>query len=1063
MIQLKFGTWNVGTLLDENRNRPERRTAFVARELHRLNLDIVALSETRIAGEGQLREEGGGYTFFWKGYKPGMPRQHGVGFAVKNHLLLNLAEYPSGINERLMTLKLNLAENKQATVISAYAPTLLADDQTKELFYATLDTVLTAIPNEDKIILLGDFNARVGRDSDIWRGTIGREGVGKINANGTLLLSKCVEHDLVITNTLFRQKNKLKTTWQHPRSKHWHLLDYIIVRSRDRKDVLITRSVAGSEDCWTDHRLVYSHIRMKILTKKRNSFAPKRLKFNVDSLKNNSNRFELQQCLDKKLDQVYPLNVADHWSKLKESLISACKESVGVKRYEHQDWFDQNDTAIQDLIQETRRYLFEHLNDPNSLTKKRRHRTAKAKIQEATREMKNKWWIDRSNELQSFFDRNDMRSFFSRMKAVFGPRSQGVVPLRSKDGTRLLKSNNEILSRWREHFKELLNRDPVIDEDALKQLPHLPLDMTLEVVPTLEEVELAICSMKNNKAAGPDNIPAEIYKYGGPTLYSQFHQLIEKIWMHEEIPNDFIDGIINTIYKKKGERSVCGNYRGITLLSAAGKILARILTTRLTPLAERVLPESQCGFRPGRGTTDMIFSARQLQEKCREQQKPLYMGFIDLTKAFDSIKRELLWEILSKYGCPPKFINILKILHDDMSVTVMANGNFTEPFKVKSGVKQGCVAAPTLFSLFIAAVVHLIQDELPPGISINYRTDGGIFNLNRLKARTKVNLNSIVELQYADDNVVCAQSENDLQMILNAFANAYCRLGLSINVGKTQVLYQPPPTEVIRVAPNIEINGESLETVDRFSYLGSHLSSNTNIDDEVQYRLRCANSAFGKLRKRVFDNHDLRIGTKIKVYEAVVLPTLLYGSETWTTYRRNIKALEKFHQRSLRSILKISWEDHRTNVSVLEEANCTSIEAMMIKNQLRWAGHVVRMTDSRLPKQLFYSELSDGSRKVGKPRKRFKDSLKENLKLCDINYRTWETDAMERSVWRTKVKCGTEKFEVRRKQHLENRRAARLNRQEHPRPPLPPDNTCPNCDRTCGSRIGLISHMRTHQ
>ena len=533
--------------------------------------------------------------------------------------------------------------------------------------------------------------------------------------------------------------------------------------------------------------------------------------------------------------------------------------------------------------------------------------------------------------------------------------------------------------------------------------------------------------------------------------------------MHEEIPNDLINGIINIIYKKKGDRSICGNYRGITLLSVAGKILAKILTTRLIPLAEEILSESQCGFRPARGTTDMIFSARQLQEKCREQQKPLYMGFIDLTKAFDSVKRELLWEILSRYGCPPKFINILRLLHDDMSVTVMANGNFTEPFKVKSGVKQGCVAAPTLFSLFIAAVLHLIQDKLPPGISINYRTDGGIFNLSRLKARTKVNVNSVVELQYADDNVVCAQTENDLQMILNAFADAYSRLGLSINVGKTQVLYQPPPNEAIRVAPTIEINGENLETVDRFSYLGSHLSSNANIDDEVQYRLRCANSAFGKLRKRVFNNHDLRVNTKVRVYQAVVLPTLLYGSETWTTYRHHVKALEKFHQRSLRKILKITWENHRTNVSVLEEANCSSIEAILIKNQLRWAGHVVRMTDTRLPKQLFYSELSDGNRKVGKPKKRFKDNLKENLKLCHMDYRTWETDALERSVWRAAVKNGIKTFEENRKQHLENRRAARLHRQGYPRPPPPPDNICPNCDRVCGSRIGLISHMRTHQ
>ncbi|XP_064101351.1 uncharacterized protein LOC135212004 [Macrobrachium nipponense] len=524
-----------------------------------------------------------------------------------------------------MTLRLNLEGYKHATVISAYPPTFLAEDQTKELFYAALDTVLTAIPNEDKVILLGDFNARVRGDSDIWRGSIGKEGVGKINANGTLLLSKCVEHDL--------------------------------------------------------------------------------------------------RCLANKLEQEYPPNNVDHWRKFKDSVISACKESVGLKKCKHQDWFDQNDAAIQDLIQKARKYLFEHLNDPKSDTKKKIHHTAKAQMQNATREMKNKWLTDKANELQSFFDRNDMRSLFSGMKAIFGPNSQGLAPLHSQDGTRLLKNNNEILSRWKEHFKELLNRDPMIDEDVVQQLPRLPLDMTLAVVPTLEEVELAIFSM-NNKAAGPNNIPAELYKYGGPTLHSQLHQLIEKIWMHEEIPNDLIDGIINTMYKKKGYRSVCGNDRGITLLSVAGKVLARILTIRLTLLAEKILPKSQCGFRPAHGTADMVFSSRQLQERCREQQKPLYMGFTDLTKAFDSVNHELLWEILSRYGRPPKFIKILRLLHDNMSVTVMANG-----------------------------------------ISINYRTDGGIFNLNRLKARTEVNVTAIVGLQYADNNAVCAQTENDLTLL----------------------------------------------------------------------------------------------------------------------------------------------------------------------------------------------------------------------------------------------------------------------------------------------------------
>ena len=103
-----------------------------------------------------------------------------------------------------MTLRIQLVKNQHATIMSAYAPTLDTKDEVNENFYAQLDNVLSSIPNNDKIILLGDFNARVGKDHMLW--TIGKEGCAKVNANGTLLLTKCAEHDLVITNTLFRQK-----------------------------------------------------------------------------------------------------------------------------------------------------------------------------------------------------------------------------------------------------------------------------------------------------------------------------------------------------------------------------------------------------------------------------------------------------------------------------------------------------------------------------------------------------------------------------------------------------------------------------------------------------------------------------------------------------------------------------------------------------------------------------------------------------------------------------------------------------------------------------------------
>ena len=121
------------------------------------------------------------------------------------------------------------------------------------------------------------------------------------------------------------------------------------------------------------------------------------------------------------------------------------------------------------------------------------------------------------------------------------------------------------------------------------------------------------------------------------------------------MPQELRDSKILTLYKNKGERSDCNNYRGISLLSIVGKAIARILLVRLQKVADKVYPESQCGFRPNRSTIDMVFSLRQLQEKCREQQQPLYIAFIDLTKAFDLVSRDGLFQLLPRIGCPQSF------------------------------------------------------------------------------------------------------------------------------------------------------------------------------------------------------------------------------------------------------------------------------------------------------------------------------------------------------------------------------------------------------------------------
>jgi len=154
-----------------------------------------------------------------------------------------------------MTMKLHLKRGRSAILISEYAPTMSNDDADKEAFYDNLNSVLQTVPFKDRFFLLGDFNARVGLDAQTWPRVLGQHSVENENSNCSLLLQTCSEHELAVTNTYFQQANKYKTTWQHPRSKYWHMIDHVITRQRRLKNVHSTRAMRGT-GMWSDNRLV---------------------------------------------------------------------------------------------------------------------------------------------------------------------------------------------------------------------------------------------------------------------------------------------------------------------------------------------------------------------------------------------------------------------------------------------------------------------------------------------------------------------------------------------------------------------------------------------------------------------------------------------------------------------------------------------------------------------------------------------------------------------------------------------------------------------------------------
>ena len=240
------------------------------------------------------------------------------------------------------------------------------------------------------------------------------------------------------------------------------------------------------------------------------------------------------------------------------------------------------------------------------------------------------------------------------------------------------------------------------------------------------------------------------------------------------------------------------------------------------------------------------------------------------------------------------------------------------------------------------------------------------------------------------------------------------------------MLYQPARGNAY-VPPNIHIEGTQLKAVELFKYLGSIVSNDASADAEITARIAQATSAFGRLTKRLWKNRNIRLDTKISVYRAAVVTSLLFGCEAWTLKKAHIARLERFHQSCLRRIAKIKWQYYVTNYEVLADCGITSIQCMVEGAVLRWTGLVVRMSNDRIPKRLLYSRLATGKGTKGN-HATYLNQVRRTLHACDIPPANLEILAAKRANWRTIYKAGIAKAEDDRINCLIEKRERRKRR-----------------------------------
>lgn len=492
-------------------------------------------------------------------------------------------------------------------------------------------------------------------------------------------------------------------------------------------------------------------------------------------------------------------------------------------------------------------------------------------------------------------------------------------------------------------------------------------DNVVEDIPDFlqSEIEKAVNSQRNDKAPGPDHITNEMIKTSItiPENLQKLTRIYNYILKTECIPSQWTKSIIILLHKK-GDRNIIENYRPISLMSNIYKVFSKLILKRLSRIMDEQQPMEQAGFRAGFSTTDHMHVIKQLIEKCQEYGKVLYIAFVDYSKAFDSINHNSLWGALIQQGVPKKYIRIIKNIYAN-SVAQIKLESAGEEFPVARGVRQGDPLSPKLFSAILESLFRDLEwDNL--GININGK------KLNHLR--------------FADDLVLITDNANTLQHMLQQLAEASKAVGLTMNKSKTKVMTN-------REEIPIKLDGEEIEYVKNYIYLGQLISFKDQTNAEVERRVACAWKRYWSL-KEIFKSKHFPVMAKRKVFNSCILPCLTYGCQTWALTQKHLLKLRTCQRGMERSMLGVTLKDRNKAEDI---RSITKVEDIINKIKLlkwRWTGHMTRDSRLKWTKILTEWQPRDGKRKRGRQVKRWMDDIKS------IGGTIWSRTANKREEWK---------------------------------------------------------------
>ena len=898
-LKVKAGLWNV-----RGCSKIEKLQQIVD-ELKERRIQFAVLTETH--RETDVILVNGHATLYNSGPSPNEKNIGGVGLLLMSRDLEVI--YFDAVSNRIAYFEISI-HGQTVGIIAAYSPTECSkDDEAKDRFYEALQAeVQKRSAKSRSLMIMGDFNCRIGKASrDLYPKVLGPylAHEGSTSENGERLLDLCQTVGMRVENSFYRKPLNRMFTWYHAPTMKGAVLDYVLTQ---RKGTIKTQDLRASRgaDANSDHCLVTTILKLETPLPVRKCNAKRHSRAQWQNRETTYHISTHTETFKEKLRM--HISQGSSYIQLVDGLQAAARE-MAQKPNGNKPWWDVADPDLKDAIN-AKKIARKKWLQSKQLEDHEAWKRATKLVKELVKQAKERYVEQTCERAQSNFDRNEMHAAFSELKEA----KRAIIGRPKMAANDCLIPKAELI----EHYKELFKAR----ETNIVRLTGEQRERDRELEP--EDIARALQTMKPHKAPGLSGIRAELLKAGGEVLAIPLLRLFNECWSgHTPLPRDWTDAEVVSIYKHKGARKDPNNYRSIFLLDTIGKLYASVVCEKIKRATNALLSETQFGFRPKRSTEQAILCLRSIIQKSKDSGNPLVIVFVDLKKAFDTIPHEAIINALRKRNCSEQLQNSIEQLMNSPTGYLRGGGSFS----MSRGVRQGSKEGPILFNLVFDDILRESIDPLACGITLKNECEW-----------------TVKHIEYADDLCLLCKSTAEAEMMLHALIQTLERHKMSLSTEKTKWMEISPLSDTN--GSKIVVNGQEIEKVQNFEYLGSLLDASGDTLCTVRNNVSKARRALTSLRPLLRTN-GIRVKTKAQLVQCFILPILLYGLNTIVLTANASDRLESLMNTARRMIIGCNSRRDIKVEELRKKVKLPSPAALLQTRRLNLYASIMEQDDDR--------------------------------------------------------------------------------------------------------------------